>query len=192
MKSFEERNRIDELTNQERIRKRYLKDLISKRIKKKIDFIHQNFIKLYYRGVYLKMKYGDKAGEILGLISNKKEELKNKESENLINKEIEIQKKEEELAELEAEFANDEEINKLDELIDIYDIKTDIIENNKYNSEKSLLSLKENELDNFNQIYKNSTEKENKNQKKCKKDKKKSKSEKRRKIKIKIKNKIGF
>ena len=95
MKSFEERNRIDELTNQERIRKRYLKDLISKRIKKKIDFIHQNFIKLYYRGVYLKMKYGDKAGEKLGLISNKKEELKNKESENSINKEIEIQKKEE-------------------------------------------------------------------------------------------------
>ena len=95
MQSFEERNRIDELTNQERIRKRYLKDLISKRIKKKIDFIHQNFIKLYYRGVYLKMKYGDKAGEILGLISNKKEELKNKESENSINKEIEIQKKEE-------------------------------------------------------------------------------------------------
>ena len=95
MQSFEERNKIDELTNQERIRKRYLKDLISKRIKKKIDFIHQNFIKLYYRGVYLKMKYGDKAGEILGLISNKKEELKNKESENSINKEIEIQKKEE-------------------------------------------------------------------------------------------------
>ena len=64
------------------------------------------------------------------------------------------------------------EINKLDELIDIYDIKTDIIENNKYNSEKSLLSLKENELDNFNQIYKNSTEKENKNQNKEEEDNK--------------------
>ena len=66
----------------------------------------------------------------------------------------------------------EKEINKLDELIDIYDIKTDIIENNKYNSEKSLLSLKENELDNFNQIYKNYTEKENKNQNKEEEDNK--------------------
>ena len=143
MKSFEERNRIDELTNQERIRKRYLKDLISKRIKKKIDFIHQNFIKLYYRGVYLKMKYGDKAGEILGLISNKKEELKNKESENSINKEIEIQKKEENKINVskEIKLENNEE-KKLEK-----ENKINVSEENKLENQEEKKSEKENKKD---------------------------------------------
>ena len=143
MKSFEERNRIDELTNQERIRKRYLKDLISKRIKKKIDFIHQNFIKLYYRGVYLKMKYGDKAGEILGLISNKKEELKNKESENSINKEIEIQKKEENKINVskEKKLENNEE-KKLEK-----ENKINVSEENKLENQEEKKSEKENKKD---------------------------------------------
>ena len=143
MQSFEERNKIDELTNQERIRKRYLKDLISKRIKKKIDFIHQNFIKLYYRGVYLKMKYGDKAGEILGLISNKKEELKNKESENSINKEIEIQKKEENKINVskEIKLENNEE-KKLEK-----ENKINVSEENKLENQEEKKSEKENKKD---------------------------------------------
>ena len=143
MQSFEERNKIDELTNQERIRKRYLKDLISKRIKKKIDFIHQNFIKLYYRGVYLKMKYGDKAGEILGLISNKKEELKNKESENSINKEIEIQKKEENKINVskEIKLENNEE-KKLEK-----ENKINVSEENKLENKEEKKSEKENKND---------------------------------------------
>ena len=143
MQSFEERNKIDELTNQERIRKRYLKDLISKRIKKKIDFIHQNFIKLYYRGVYLKMKYGDKAGEILGLISNKKEELKNKESENSINKEIEIQKKEENTINVskEIKLENNEE-KKLEK-----ENKNNVSKENKLENNEEKKSEKENKND---------------------------------------------
>ena len=143
MQSFEERNKIDELTNQERIRKRYLKDLISKRIKKKIDFIHQNFIKLYYRGVYLKMKYGDKAGEKLGLISNKKEELKNKESENSINKEIEIQKKEENTINVskEIKLENNEE-KKLEK-----ENKINVSEENKLENKEEKKSEKENKND---------------------------------------------
>ena len=46
------------------------------------------------------------------------------------------------------------EINKLEELIDICVIKSDIIDTNKFNKEKKLLTIKENELNNFNNICK--------------------------------------
>ena len=44
------------------------------------------------------------------------------------------------------------EINKIDEIIDIYEIKSEILEK-RYNNEKNLLSIKVNELNNFNNIY---------------------------------------
>ena len=53
------------------------------------------------------------------------------------------------------------EINKLDELIDICEIKTDIIETNKLNQEKKLLTIKKNELNNFNGICKVNKKEEN-------------------------------
>ena len=178
MKSFEERNRIDELTNQERIRKRYLKDLISKRIKKKIDFIHQNFIKLYYRGVYLKMKYGDKAGEILGLISNKKEELKNKESENSINKEIEIQKKEENKINVSKEIKLENNEKKKLEKENKNNVSKEIkLENNE---EKKL--EKENKI-NVSEENKLENQEEKKSEKENKKDQRKKAMELRKKLK---------
>ena len=46
------------------------------------------------------------------------------------------------------------EINKLDELIDICEIKTDMININKSNKDKKLLIIKENELNNFTDICK--------------------------------------
>ena len=53
------------------------------------------------------------------------------------------------------------EINKLDEIIDICEIKTDIIETNKLNKEKKLLTIKENELNNFNGICEVNKKEEN-------------------------------
>ena len=44
------------------------------------------------------------------------------------------------------------EINKLDELIDICEIKSEITDINKFNKEKKFLTMKENELNNFNDI----------------------------------------
>ena len=44
------------------------------------------------------------------------------------------------------------EINKLDEIIDICEIKSEITDINKFNKEKKLLTIKENELNNFNDI----------------------------------------
>ena len=83
MKSFEERKKNNELSQQDLIRRKYLKDLFYKKIQKKINLIHNNFTKLYYRGVLIKMKYGDKAREKLfpefKIQEEKKEEIKKEE-----------------------------------------------------------------------------------------------------------------
>ena len=83
MKSFEERKKNNELSQQDLIRRKYLKDLFYKKIQKKINLIHNNFTKLYYRGVLIKMKYGDKAREKLfpefKIQKEKKEEIKKEE-----------------------------------------------------------------------------------------------------------------
>ena len=44
------------------------------------------------------------------------------------------------------------EINKLDEIIDICEIKSEILNKNKYDNEKKLILVKESELNNFNEI----------------------------------------
>ena len=96
MKSFEERKKNNELSQQDLIRRKYLKDLFYKKIQKKINLIHNNFTKLYYRGVLIKMKYGDKAREKLfpefKIQEEKKEEIKKEEKK----KEKVEEKKEEE------------------------------------------------------------------------------------------------
>ncbi len=100
MKSFEERKKNNELSQQDLIRRKYLKDLFYKKIQKKINLIHNNFTKLYYRGVLIKMKYGDKAREKLfpefKIQEEKKEEIKKEEKKKEKEKKKVEEKKEEE------------------------------------------------------------------------------------------------
>ena len=55
------------------------------------------------------------------------------------------------------------EINKIDEMIDICEIKSEILDKNKLNNEKNILSIKVNELDNFKIINKGNTKENLKN-----------------------------
>ena len=55
------------------------------------------------------------------------------------------------------------EINKIDEKIDLCEIKSEILDKKEYNNIDNLLSLKENELDNFNNIFNKCIEKNKEN-----------------------------
>ena len=46
--------------NTELARQKYLKDLFYNKIKERKEYLHKCFIKLYYKGLYLEMKYRGK------------------------------------------------------------------------------------------------------------------------------------
>ena len=65
------------LTDEEKrelAKKKYLKDLFYNKIKTKENFLHKKFTKFYYRGLYLRMKYGEKLKDKLQIPENKIEE----------------------------------------------------------------------------------------------------------------------
>ncbi len=117
IKSFEERINNNELNQQDLIRRKYLKDLFYKKIQKKLNVIHNNFTKLYYRGVMIKMKYGDKAREKLfpefNIQEKKKEE--EKKEENKKEEKKEEKKKEEKKEEEKKKEEKKEEEKKKEE-----------------------------------------------------------------------------
>ena len=62
------------------------------------------------------------------------------------------------------------EINRTDEMIDLCEIKSEFLGENKSNSINNLLSLKENEIDNYNNICNDYIEKNKENKKEEKKE----------------------
>ena len=80
------------LTEDEKIdlaRKKYLKDLVNKKIKERAHYIHNMFTKFYYRGLLFKMKYGDKLNEKFGI----KNEEENKEKKPIQKSKSELEEK---------------------------------------------------------------------------------------------------
>ena len=76
------------LTDEEKreiAKKKYLKDLFYNKLKAKEHFIHNAFNKFYYRGIFLRMKYGNKLKDKLQIpeiqTENKNSNLKRIESE---------------------------------------------------------------------------------------------------------------
>ena len=61
--------------NTELARQKYLKDLFYNKIKERKEYLHKCFIKLYYKGLYLEMKYRRKNrnASLISSISNKEE-----------------------------------------------------------------------------------------------------------------------
>jgi len=62
-----------DLTDEEKreiAKKKYLKDLFYNKIKAKAHFIHNAFNKFYYRGIFLRMKYGNKLKDKLQIPEN--------------------------------------------------------------------------------------------------------------------------
>ena len=70
-------------------KKKYLKDLVNKKISERLHYIHNMFTKFYYKGLLFRMKYGDKLNEKIGI----KNEDENKEKKPIQKSKSELEEK---------------------------------------------------------------------------------------------------
>ena len=72
--------------NTELARQKYLKDLFYNKIKERKEYLHKCFIKLYYKGLYLEMKYKGRNRNISLISSNSNKEDNKTNNDNSLNK----------------------------------------------------------------------------------------------------------